>query len=187
MWLQNREKGCLKRWFRGGAEMPEVLIFLVFRPDRRRIELICLAETDVFRKQEIRTQCRFWTFRVDRLIGNLHLVKGMEIEFEDFGLVCLKRVADDDEAGLYMDDFAQGGVQSATIGGGGITGEAIEMVVMEESRDFSFGMPAALFALTIVEGDAAFGFCRTHPLVMVWGAIVVVMAGRDGERFAVSF
>jgi len=54
MWLQNREKRRFIRWFRGGSKMPEVLEFLVLWPDRRRIELIRLAETDVFRKEEIR-------------------------------------------------------------------------------------------------------------------------------------
>lgn len=50
MWLQNREKRCFIRRFRGGAQMPEVLEFFVFGPDRRWIELVSLAETDVFRK-----------------------------------------------------------------------------------------------------------------------------------------
>ncbi len=86
-----------------------------------------------------------------------------------------------------MDDFAQGGVQRTAIGGGGVSCKAVKMVVMVESRDFSFRLPAAFFTLAAVVGDAAFRLRGAGPLVMMGGAIVVVMAGRNGERFAESF
>ena len=158
--------------------------FFVLWPDGRRIELVGLAETDILRQEEIRAQGRLWAFREDRIAIDFHLVKRMQIEFEDLGLLGLKRVADDDEARFHMDDLPQGGVQRAAIGGCGVSGEAVEMVVMEEACDFTGRLPAALFALAAVVGDAAFRFCGARPLVMVRGAIVVVMAGRNGERFA---
>ena len=167
--------------------MPAVREDFVLRPDGRWIELVCLAEADVFRKEEIRAQRRLWTFREDRVAIDFHLVERMQIEFEDLGLLGFKRVTDDDEARLHMDDFAQGGVQRAAIGGGGVSREAVEMVVMVESRDFSFGLPAAFFTLTTVVGDSAFRLRGAGPLVMVRGTVVVVMTGRNGERFAECF
>ena len=185
--LQDRKESRFKHGLCGGTEMPAVCERFVLWPGRRWIELVRLADTDILRKQEIRSQRRFGAFGKNGLLVVFHFVKGMEIKFEDLGLLGLKRVTDDNQAGLDMDDFAQGGVQGAGVCGGGVSRETVEMVVMEEACDFSFGLPSALFALSVVKRDAAFCFGGARPLIMMRRTIVVVMPCRDGERFAESF
>ena len=57
--------------------MPAVREDFILWPDGRRIELIRLAEADVFWQEEIRAQCRFWTFREDRVAIDFHLIERM--------------------------------------------------------------------------------------------------------------
>ena len=75
--LQNRQECRVIRRLRVGAQMPAVCEFFVLWPDGRRIELVGLAETDIFRQEEIRAQSRFWAFREDRIAINFHLVERM--------------------------------------------------------------------------------------------------------------